>query len=89
MENRVRQCREFYNERNPDCQLSQVDVARMLGMSPQAYSKIECGKTVPKVDTAIRIARIFKIRPEAMFVVPTESVNRVKQAFGFSVGKVM
>lgn len=54
MENRVRQCREFFNERNPDCQLNQADVARMLGMTPQGYSKIESGKTVPKVDTAIR-----------------------------------
>ncbi|MGE4107727.1 MAG: helix-turn-helix transcriptional regulator [Bacteriovoracia bacterium] len=84
MENRVRKCRQFYNERNPDFQISQADVARLLGVTPQAYSKIERGITVPRIDTAIKLARIFKVKPEALFVVPTESIERVRRSFGFS-----
>lgn len=84
MENRVRECREDYNERNQDNQITQAKMARLLGMTPQGYSKIELGKTKPDVFTAIRVARILKVKVDVLFVVPTEPIKRVKESFGFA-----
>ena len=67
--NRLKLVREFYNEKNQDNQISQADVARYLGISRQGYAKIESGKSRVDVFTGIRLARLFKEKIDAIFVV--------------------
>jgi DNA-binding XRE family transcriptional regulator len=67
--NRLKELRVYYNKENPNDEITQAEMARRLGMTRQGYAKIESGRTTPDVFTGIKIARIFKQRVDAVFVV--------------------
>ena len=46
---------------------SQEYVARKMGISQEAYSRLELNETTPTLDRLLLIARILDIRPEDMF----------------------
>lgn len=71
MKNRLKEAREFYENKYPDERMSKAELARRVGVSRQTISLIESGKTTPAVDLAIQIARALKAgRVESIFVVP-------------------
>lgn len=71
MKNFLREARLAYNEKYPDDQLTQTELARRAGVSRETIVQLEKGKTVPRVNTAIRFKRILKMRSvEALFVEP-------------------
>lgn len=47
--------------------LTQADLARAAKISRQALFQIETGKVLPRVDTALRIARILGMQTETLF----------------------
>jgi putative transcriptional regulator len=72
MKNKLREAREYYENKHPNERMSKAELARRVGVSRQTISLIESGDTVPKVDLAIRIARTLKIqRVDSIFILPT------------------
>lgn len=61
MKNRLKALRQTY-------QWSQSDVARELGISRQAVNGFESGKFDPSLDMAFRIAKLFNVSIEDVFV---------------------
>lgn len=47
--------------------LSRKEIANLLGISQSYYSKIESGQKRLFYDTAIKIANIFKTKPDKIF----------------------
>lgn len=47
--------------------LTQQDVARLLGVSQQAYSKYETGTVTPSMALQVRLAAILGVSVEALF----------------------
>jgi putative transcriptional regulator len=47
--------------------LRQVDLARMLGVFQSEISEIECGKRMPSVYLAKRIAKALKVSVDDLF----------------------
>lgn len=47
---------------------SQADVANQLGVSRQTINAIETGRYDPSLPLAIKIARLFEIRIEEIFI---------------------
>ncbi len=72
MENKLKEAREYYENKHPNERMSKTELARRVGVSRQTISLIESGVTVPKVDLAIRIARTLKVqRIDSIFILPT------------------
>jgi putative transcriptional regulator len=68
---RLKEARENYENKHPNERMSKTELARRVGVSRQTISLIESGATVPKVDLAIKIARILKVqRVDSIFVLP-------------------
>lgn len=71
MQNRLKEAREFYDEKHPNERMSKTELARRVGASRQTIDLIEAGKSVPKIDLAIKIARALKVqRVESIFILP-------------------
>lgn len=71
MENRLKEAREFYDQKHPNERMSKTELARRVGTSRRTITLIESGKTTPAVDLAIRIARVLKVRRvESIFILP-------------------
>lgn len=71
MENRLKEVRKLYDDKYPDENMSKAELARRVGVSRQTINLIESGKTIPKLDLAIRIARTLKVqRVESIFILP-------------------
>lgn len=69
MKNVLKEAREFYANKHPNESMSKAELARRVGVSRQTINLIESGKTIPKLDLAIRIARALKVkRVEAIFI---------------------
>ena len=62
MKNTIKIERARYN-------LTQADLADKIGVSRQSINAIEQGKYVPSTLLAIKIARLFKIPVESLFIV--------------------
>lgn len=72
MNNKLREAREYYEDKHPNERMSKTELARRVGVSRQTISLIESGVTIPKVDLAIRIARTLKVqRVDSIFLLPT------------------
>ena len=72
MKNKLKEAREFYEDKYPNERMSKSELARRVGVSRQTISLIESGVTVPKVDLAIRITRALKVRRvDSIFILPT------------------
>lgn len=65
MRNRIRELRSSRD-------WSQQDLATRLGMSRQAVTAIETGKSEPSLSTALRIAWLFDVPVEDVFAVDLE-----------------
>jgi putative molybdopterin biosynthesis protein len=50
-----------------ESRLTQADLANVAGISRQAYTAIESGKSVPSTEIALRLARALKVRVEDLF----------------------
>lgn len=73
MINYLKKARENYNEKYNNDQLTQAELARRARVSRETIVQLEKGSTVPRVDLAIRLKRVLKLRSvEALFIVPTE-----------------
>jgi len=71
MKNKLREAREYYEDKHPNERMSKTELARRVGVSRQTISLIESGVTIPKVDLAIRIARALKVqRVDSIFLLP-------------------
>ena len=71
MDNLLRKAREFYNDKNPNDELTQAELGRRVGVTRQTIQKIEGGKIKPNVFLAIQLARTLKVRRvDSIFVVP-------------------
>lgn len=71
MKNKLKEAREYYENKHPNERMSKTELARRVGVSRQTISLIESGVTVPKVDLAIRIARTLKVqRVDSIFILP-------------------
>jgi putative transcriptional regulator len=84
MKNRLKELRQLH-------QWSQSDLARELGVSRQAVNGFESGKFDPSLDMAFKIARLFHVAVEDVFIYEAEHsmqtlVERVKNFFGFEFG---
>ena len=83
MKNRLKELRQVY-------QWSQSDLARELGVSRQAVNGFESGKFDPSLDMAFKIASLFNVALEDVFIYEKNSmqtlVERFKNYFGFEFG---
>jgi putative transcriptional regulator len=65
MKNRIRELRE---ERN----MTQVDLAEVIGVSRQTINAIETGKFDPSLTTAFKISLVFELPIEQLFFYSSE-----------------
>ena len=84
MKNRLKELRQLH-------QWSQSDLARELGISRQAVNGFESGKFDPSLDMAFKIANLFHVAIEDVFIYEAKHsmqtlVERVKNFFGFEFG---
>jgi putative transcriptional regulator len=84
MKNRLKELRQLH-------QWSQSDLARELGVSRQAVNGFESGKFDPSLDMAFKIASLFHVAIEDVFIYEAKSsmqtlVERVKNFLGFEFG---
>jgi putative transcriptional regulator len=84
MKNRLKELRQLH-------QWSQSDLARELGVSRQAVNGFESGKFDPSLDMAFKIANLFHVAIEDVFIYEAKHtmqtlVERVKNFFGFEFG---
>lgn len=84
MKNRLKELRQLH-------QWSQSDLARELGVSRQAVNGFESGKYDPSLDMAFKIANLFNVAIEDVFIYEVRNsmqtlVERVKNFFGFEFG---
>lgn len=84
MKNRLKELRQLR-------QWSQSDLARELGVSRQAVNGFESGKFDPSLDMAFRIASLFQVAIEDVFVFEAKNsmqtlLERVKNFFGLEFG---
>lgn len=84
MKNRLKELRQLH-------QWSQSDFARELGVSRQAINGFESGKFDPSLDMAFKIASLFNVALENVFIQEAKNsmqtlVERVKNYFGFEFG---
>lgn len=66
MENRLRELRESAN-------LTQEDIAIRVGVSRQTIISLEKGKYNPSISLAFKLARIFGLPVEKIFIYQEES----------------
>lgn len=52
---------ERLKDERKKARLTQEDVAKMLGITRPAYTQYETGKTQPSLETAAKLADIFKV----------------------------
>lgn len=81
MKNRLKELRRLH-------EWSQSDLARELGVSRQAVNGFECGKFDPSLDMAFKIASLFNVAIEDVFIYEASNpmqtfVKRFKKYFGF------
>jgi putative transcriptional regulator len=81
MKNRLKELRQLN-------QWSQSDLARELGVSRQAVNGFESGKFDPSLDMAFKIATLFKVALEDIFIYEAKNpmqalVEQFKKHFGF------
>jgi putative transcriptional regulator len=81
MKNRLKELRQLH-------QWSQSDLARELGVSRQAVNGFESGKFDPSLDMAFKIAALFKVALEDIFIYEAKNpmqalVEQFKKHFGF------
>ena len=50
--------------------LSQEQVANQIGLTKFVYSKYECGKCIPPIDTLIKIATLYEVNVYEFFSNP-------------------
>ncbi|MBE9008582.1 helix-turn-helix domain-containing protein [Fortiea sp. LEGE XX443] len=84
MKNRLKELRQLH-------QWSQSDLARELGVSRQAVNGFESGKFDPSLDMAFKIASLFNVSLENVFIYEEKNsmqtlVERFKNYFGFEFG---
>jgi putative transcriptional regulator len=84
MRNRLKELRQLH-------QWSQADLARELGISRQSVNGFEAGKFDPSLDMAFRIANLFNVAIEEIFIYEAKTsmqtlVERVKDYFGLNFG---
>lgn len=84
MKNRLKELRQLH-------QWSQSDLARELGVSRQAVNGFESGKFDPSLDMAFKIANLFHVAIEDVFIYEAKRsmqtlIERVKNFFGFEFG---
>ncbi|MUG92953.1 helix-turn-helix domain-containing protein [Scytonema sp. UIC 10036] len=84
MKNRLKELRQLH-------QWSQSDLARELGVSRQAVNGFESGKFDPSLDMAFKIASLFNVAIEDVFIYEAKNsmqtlAERVKNFFGFEFG---
>ncbi len=84
MKNRLKELRQGH-------QWSQSDLARALNVSRQAVHGIELGKFEPSLDMAFRLAHLFNVAIEDVFIYEAKTsmqtfVERVKNFLGFEFG---
>ncbi|MGB6300014.1 MAG: helix-turn-helix domain-containing protein [Rivularia sp. (in: cyanobacteria)] len=84
MKNRLKELRGLH-------QRSQSDLARELGVSRQAVNGFESGKFDPSLDMAFKIANLFNVAIEDVFIYEAKNsmqtlVERVKNFFGLDFG---
>ncbi|MDM9382869.1 helix-turn-helix domain-containing protein [Chlorogloeopsis sp. ULAP01] len=84
MKNRLKELRQLHK-------WSQSDLARELGVSRQAVNGFESGKFDPSLDMAFKIASLFKVALEDVFIYEVKNsmqtlVERFKNYFGFEFG---
>jgi putative transcriptional regulator len=69
MENRLRVLRAQFN-------LSQQDLAERAGVSRQTINAIETGKYDPSLALAFKLARLFDLKIEEIFIPMEDDLNR-------------
>ena len=83
MKNRLKELRQLHKR-------SQSDLARELGVSRQAVNGFESGKFDPSLDMAFKIANLFNVAIEDVFIYEAKSMQtvleRVKNFFGLEFG---
>ncbi|ABW31237.1 helix-turn-helix transcriptional regulator [Acaryochloris marina] len=81
MKNRLKELRKLHHK-------SQAALARDLGVSRQAVNGFESGKFDPSLEMAFKLAKLFKVSIEDVFIYEAENpmqtlVKRYKKYFGF------
>jgi len=84
VKNRLKELRQQYK-------WSQAELARELGVSRQAVNGFESGKFDPSLDMAFKIASLFSVEIEDIFIYEARQnmqtlIERVKNFFGFEFG---
>lgn len=62
-----------------ESRFTQADLATVAGISRQAYTAIESGKSVPSTEIALRLARALKVKVEDLFELD-EAVEKIIEA---------
>ncbi|MHA1718113.1 MAG: helix-turn-helix transcriptional regulator [Promethearchaeota archaeon] len=65
MKTKIRELRENRN-------MSQKELGDLIGISRQSINYIELGKTSPKITVALKIAKIFNVSVEDIFILEEE-----------------
>ena len=77
--NNLRQIRELRG-------FSQEHLSELLGIGPPALSKIECGKSYPKLETIEKIVKVLDIEPYILYI--SEKNIDVESAYKDAVKKL-
>lgn len=58
--------------------LTQVEVAKKVGISERGYQRYEAGKRVPDVYTAQKIAKVLESTVEVLFPIPSAATGGIQ-----------
>ena len=70
-------CERLKNARE-DRDITQIDMAEMLGMNQSNYSRIETGHQEPSLDQLIKIAEIFKLTIDELLGVEADKYIKTR-----------
>lgn len=75
----LHEVREHYNRRYPNQQINQDELARRVGVSQPTIARIESGQVEPGAFLLTKIAKVFRIRVEALIDIDYAKVRRPRR----------
>lgn len=76
---------ESLKEKRKEYQLTQEQVAEKIFVSRKTISNWETGKTIPDIDSVIRLANLFNLSLDNLLLEGSDIVEKIKNQQNFSV----
>lgn len=75
----LREVREHYNRRHMNQQINQSELAKRVSTSQATIARIESGQVEPGAFLLTKIAKVFRIRVEALIDIDYAEVRRLRR----------